>query len=416
MSGYGWRFTDALIAVLNAFKINKAKKEAAQKSEENKNIAHYREADLSYLLTPSTSRESMVISGANGCMRNLTLKRCLANCSQQAQPVIVLHSGNTELESYIATLPHSIVCNSRHKYFDPIRGFSYANLAEVLQKVAKDQFQTGPKFAKVIKTIYDMQGGQLTYRNLVTCPFDNLTNVIQSRLTQGRITQDQYNRYNAAFLSGQDELDNLEYIVEYLKGKLSSLADDSIAAGKQSVLTAIQNNMIMSLDIGSVTNQTELNFILTSLTLALDQGCSATILLDNVIDIENKQLVQILTNPPSTVNFILSASDVCSLFGGKQDLFCACSGRADKILLFKHVSGENAKKWSEFFGDYERYVLQASRGGSFGGYGYGASDTTTVEQRREFRVHPGQITSLPDQGAFILDGVTSRLMQVDRVI
>ena len=136
-------------------------------------------------------------------------------------------------------------------------------------------------------------------------------------------------------------------------------------------------------------------------------------LIDDIAFVNNDMLKNTLSQKSNHHNIIVS-KDLYALTGGKEDIFAAIIGEAEKTVLFSHNSSISCEKWSKYIGEYDKIDVANNRNSGWGQSGkwwYNTSDGQTETLKREHKVKPEQINRLSQNEAFIFDHTNGNLIQ-----
>jgi len=408
---------DTFLMIGKYFRDSSTRKNVAKSNEANRNVVGYNHVDVLAVLTPDTYNENIITSGFEDSLRNTVVECALYNCSLQSGATIILHNGNRELERYVASsLPNSVINNRSYKQFDPLKGFEFMDMVQVLKDVGEKRHNLQPEFQSLLQVIYDLKpkgATTLSFEALVKCPVFNLSTILQERLARNLITMDNYNRLNALLLNGQSECTKLSNLLQELNNRLSHLIGYN--GNTQSILSAIKSKMVMTLDMQSSTNQMELDYILSSIIIAANKGYNVTLVMDDVANVNSEQYAKIVAAHSSNFNCVISSKDFSSLLNHDEKLFSSAVGTATKVFLFRHQSNLSCEKWAKYLGEYEKKDISNNTGGTLGGFGFSMNDGMTVSNKREYRIRPEEIMGLEQGQAIIYDAVSNELMYTTEI-
>lgn len=396
--------------------VSREKRNAEKANKKTRNVSGYTYVDIPAVLTPESYDNNMVISGQYPHYRTMVLKNALWNCACKSRPVIVLHQGNTALESFVSQkIPDSVIINSTSKQFDPFKDFELWDINKILMDVAGGHYNLNHAFQRLMNVVYELKMKQATsaYKALTTCDLDLLYTVLDSKRKRNQITVNEYNKLNADLLNSQGEIITLSSLVWELKNRLSGIV--GYTGDPHSILSAVQAQKIMLIDLKAATNDTVRNLIFSSLALTADRGCQFSLVLDNVPFINNQHFINFITNIPTNVSSIISADDYYSTFNNKQELYTTIRSRATKVFLFQHSDNNTCEKWADYFGKYDKIEVVVTSGGLF------MPDKIDKRNIKEYRILPTQIMNLKANQAIIynanagVNGNSNELMETDKI-
>jgi hypothetical protein len=153
--------------------------------------------------------------------------------------------------------------------------------------------------------------------------------------------------------------------------------------------------------------------IVNSLLIAMNRGYDFSLIIDDIAFMNNDMLKNTISQKSNHHNIIVS-KDLYALTGGKDDVFSALIGEAEKTVLFAHSSNISCEKWSKYVGEYDKIEVSYNHNSGWhqsGKWGYNSNDGQTEALKREPRVKPDQINRLSQNEAFICDHTTGSLIK-----
>ena len=369
------------------------------------------------LLPPHTYRENIIVSGGGQAERLKVCEQILRNAHSSNHPIIALHAANGRLENIIARGGLGTVVNSSNKTFDGFTSFDFNEIVQIVTDTGKSRYDLKPPGRYVLQVVYDLlasQGLRPYFANFANCPYFQLRDQITSRLNSGTINQITADKLNSLLITGQAECPKIDTFFSDMKDQMEYMsASNPSSTGAASVLSAIKNKQTLCIDIRSSSNTMLLEFLVNSLVIAMNRGYDFSLLLDDVPFTNNEFLKSAVCQSSNHRNIILS-KDLYSLVGGKEDTFFTVAGGAEKTVLFAHSSRTSCEKWSKYLGEYEKIDVAYNDSGTLSQsskMGYNMNTGQTETRRREHKVKPEAIGSLPQNQAYIFDNAASKLIQ-----
>jgi hypothetical protein len=145
----------------------------------------------------------------------------------------------------------------------------------------------------------------------------------------------------------------------------------------------------------------------------MNRGYDFSLIIDDIAFVNNDMLKNTVCQKSNHHNIILS-KDLYALTGGKEDLFAAIIGEAEKTVLFSHSSSISCDKWSKYVGEYDKIDVSQSHNSGWhqsSKWGFNSSGGQTETLKREAKVKPEQINRLSQNEAFIYDHASGSLIQ-----
>ena len=234
---------------------------------------------------------------------------------------------------------------------------------------------------------------------------------------QGSITDSEEQEIKSKLMMGQSENYKLDSYFASLKMELMPMMYVAKGGYKPvNVISALKKRAILCIDIASVTNKLLINTLVYQLKLALTRGMRYTLLIDSIPVNANEAYAAYLKAPTDKVCKMIAADDFYSMTGSDEKLFSAVVGESQIIVVMGHTSSNSATKWSEVFGQYDKYEqsYSTSRGSSrrtaFSLFASpNQSRTVNISKNREFVVKPEKITRMGYGEAYVLTAARGEL-------
>jgi hypothetical protein len=156
-----------------------------------------------------------------------------------------------------------------------------------------------------------------------------------------------------------------------------------------------------------------MELIVNSLIIAMNRGYDFSLMIDDIAFVNNDMLKNTVSQKSNHHNIIVS-KDLYALTGGKEDIFAAIIGEAEKTVLFSHSSGVSCDKWSKYIGEYDKIDVSQNHNSGWhqsSKWGYNSNDGQTETLKRESKVKPEQINRLSQNEAFVYDHTNGSLIQ-----
>ena len=380
-------------------------------------VEEYQSISIDVLFPSSTYKDNVVISGGGQGERLLVCEKLLSNAYNARHPVIILHTANGMMENIIARNGFGIVVSSRNKVFDAFTSFDFNDIVQTVTDTCKSKYDIKPAGRYVLQVAYEMlinRGRRPYFSGFANCPYFRLSDQIASRLSSGAITQSDADRLNSLLMTGQVECPKIDTFFNDMKSQIDHLlAPDPYSINAISVLSAIQNNQILCIDMRSSANAMLMELIVNSLIIAMNRGYDFTLMIDDVAFVNNDMLKNTICQKANHQNIIVS-KDIYALTGGKEDVFAAIIGEAEKTVLFGHSSNISCDKLSKYIGEYEKIDVAYNRNSGWfqsSRWGFTTHGGQTETLKRESKVKPEQINRLSQNEAVIYDHTTGSLIQ-----
>jgi hypothetical protein len=403
-------FIDWIAGIFRNRRIRKYNKQA-------RGVEEYQSIAADALFPSHTSRENVIVSGGSQSERLHICETLLRNAYNANRPVIILHTANGALENIIAGNSFGTVVNDKNKKFDAFTSFEFNEIYQAVTDTCKSKYDIKPAGRYVLQIAYDLllnRGKKPYFSEFANCPYFKLSDYITVRLNSGAITQDTADKLNSLLLTGQSECPKIDTFFNDMKSQIGCLsALDPKSASAVSVLSTIKKNQILCIDLKSLANIMLMELVINSLIIAMNRGYDFSLMVDDIAFVNNDMLKNTVCQKSNCRNIIVS-KDLYSLTGGKEDIFAAVIGGAEKTVLFSHSSGISCDKWSKYVGEYDKIDVSHNFNSGWSQsskWRFNKNSGQTEAFKREAKVKPEQINRLSQNEAFIYDHTNGSLIQ-----
>jgi hypothetical protein len=398
---------DWIASIVRNKRINKYNKQA-------RGVEEYQSAAVGALFPPHTYKDNIIISGGSQNERLHICEELIRNDHNANHPLIILHTANGAMENIIARNGFGTVVSDRNKMFDAFTSFEFNEIVQAVTDTCKSKYDIKPSGRYVLQVVYDLlknRGLKPYFSSFANCPYFKLNDQIATRLNNGAISQDIADRLNSLLLTGQLECPKIDTFFNDMKSQIGYMsAPDPASVKAASVLSAIKNKQILCIDIRSSANAMLVELIVNSLLIAMNRGYDFSLMVDDIAFINNDMLKNTVSQKSNHHNIIVS-KDLYALTGGKDDVFSALIGEAEKTVLFAHSSGISCEKWSKYIGKYDKIDVTYNRNSGWQQRGYNSNSGNTETIKRESKVKPEQINRLSQNEAFSYDHAAASLIK-----
>lgn len=386
-------------------------------NEQARGVETYQSVAVPDLFPPNTYQDSIIISGGSQKERLNICETVLRNAYNASHSVIVLHTGNGALENIIARNSFGTIASARNKVFDAFTSLEFSEIAQIATDTCKSKYEIKPAARYVLQVVYELilnRGRKPYFSAFANCPYFKLSDQIMTRLNNGSITHDDADKLNSLLLTGQAECPKIDTFFSDMKSQIDYLsAHDPQSVKAVSVLSAIKKKQILCLDMMSSSNVMLMELIVNSLIITMNRGYDFSLMIDDIALVNNDMLKNALCQKSNHSNIIIS-KDLYALTGGKEDVFAAIIGEAEKTVLFAHSSNISCDKWSKYIGEYDKIDVSHNYNSGWSQsskWGYSSTDGQTETYKREAKIKPEQINRLLQNEAFIYDYASGSLIQ-----
>jgi len=406
-----------LLFLFNWIYESRMKKKIQRQNEASRGLEYYQSITPDLLFPVNSFQENIIISGGETDKRMRLAERTIINCHTNMRAMIVLHLGNTALENIITSNGLGITINKNNNIFDAFTSLDLQEICQLVFETNKGRYDIKPAGRYILEIVFELlvssSAPQLFY-NYSTCPFHNLSDKITDSFNHGKITLSKCNDLNSLLMMGQAECAKIDQFFYDMKAQLSHIATTNAnKLSGVSVISAIKNKQIVSIDLNSSANIALIELIVNSLTIAMSRGYEFSLFIDDVA-IANNELLKNALCQRSNHNNIICSKDLYALLQGKDDVFTTLTGGASKVVLFAHGSHISCEKWSKYIGEYEKIETEQSSNSGWNQssrWGYNANHGKRMVNKREYKIKPEQINRLAQNQIFAYDNQTSSLIQ-----
>ncbi|MDR2719332.1 MAG: hypothetical protein LBC03_00810 [Nitrososphaerota archaeon] len=386
-------------------------------NKQSRGLEEYQNITTDILFPVESYKENIIISGGDSNER-LRFSHCIIqNNFSQGRAMIVLHLGNSNLENIITSNNFGVVVNKNRKHFDAFTSFELQEICQTVFDTCKTKYDIKPAGRYILQIVYELlacKNVRPYFSNFANCPYHQLTERINNRLTNNLITQDTADKLHSLLMMGQTECAKIDSFFYDMKSQMNHIATDNAnVAGGSSILSAIKNGQILCVDLNSSANVMLIELIVNSLIIAMNRGHNFSLFLDDV-SIANNELLKNVLCQKSNHNNIICSKDLYALLNGKDDVFTTIVGEAEKTILMSHGSHLSCEKWSKYIGEYDKIDVSHNRNAGWSQsskWGYNTNQGQTMTDKREYKIKPEQINRLSNGEIFVYDNQTGSLIQ-----
>lgn len=390
----------------------------------NRSVNEYQPCSIDAFYEPDRGVYNSIVSGGDNRIRTNAMIAQTICALHNNFPVIILHEGNRELEnqmrSNFSSTGRYVEVSSRSPCFEPFYGLNELEISnQVLETAPKDydiKFNAR-YYIEGMSQFLKKSGKHLSFKMFSTCPHALLFDKVDDLRMQGSITDSEEQEIKSKLMMGQSENYKLDSYFASLKMEIMPIMYVTKGGHKPvNVISALKKGAILCIDIASVTNKLLINTLIYQLKLALTRGMRYTLLIDSIPVNANEAYAAYLKAPTDKVCKMIATDDFYSMTGSDEKLFSAVVGESQIIVVMGHTSSNSATKWSEVFGQYDKYEqsYSTSRGSSrrtaFSLFASpNQSRTVNISKNREFVVKPEMITRMGYGEAYVLTAARGEL-------
>ena len=390
----------------------------------NRSVNEYHPCSVDAFFEPDKGVYNSIVSGGDNGTRINAMVAQTACAIQNNFPVIVLHEGNRELENEMkvnfSSTGRYIEISTRSPCFEPFYGLDELEISNQILETAPKEYDikfNARYYIEGMSEFLNKSGKHLSFKMFSTCPHALLFDKVDDLRMQGSITDSEEQEIKSKLMMGQSENYKLDSFLASLKMEIKPIMYVTKRGHKPvNVISALKRNAILCIDINSITNKLLINTLVFQLKLALTRGLGYTLLIDSIPVNANEAYAAFLKAPTDRACKMIASDDFYAMTGGDDKLFSAVVGDSQIILVMGHRSSNSATKWSEVFGQYDKYEqsYSTSRGSSrrtpFSILSSpNKQNTVSISKNREFIVKPEMITRMAYGEAYVLTAARGEL-------
>lgn len=398
----------------------------SRQNDQRKNVISYRSCPVEAFV-PRGRNDNIVASGANNEIRNRVSCAAAWNCHQSGRGAVILHCGNYSLSELVSNAFTNTSgfysVGSHNPIYDPFVELNRNELAQMILSASGNEYKierSGNSYIYGLADYLQLIGRPICVETLYNCIIDRSYENILEQAEAGRLSDFIARRINSEFAQGQMELGNIEQFFSVLKQQgYSVLADESSARRAISIKKALRQNEVIMIDLGSTTNTLLLNVIAQEIRDSISNGLEFSLILDSVPLDTSESLSQLLRNFSGRCNYVYSSSDVYADTQSTANVFETLIGRASTVFVLQHYSSASSRRFSEFFGQYQKIeVNQTFTSGdnymTFGQIlpGSSSGNVYATQHITKPRVEEDEIMSQNHDHMFIKVGGNSEIISV----
>lgn len=382
-----------------------------------RNVNEYRAPVEAYV--KSDRVENVVVSGNNKSIRDRVCCAAAFRAHSLGYPVIVLHSGNEQLErmltdAFTADRRALRIINEGNKIYDPFLDLNKDQISQLVLSSADDSCRIQHNGGIYIKGLVDYLTARSqvpSARSFIRCPHDEMWNRIRDHVNDGSMSSDVANVINDEITRGQSERGNVKLYFDVLEKQAQCiLADrDAITSGRAvSIRRAVAGGQVVAIDVVPSSGNLLLNILTQEMKDEMSAGRPFVFILDGVPTESSKALGDLLRTFSSRCRFVYSSRDAYAESSGSENTFETIVGRANTVFVTQHDSARTGNRFSEYFGRYRFNEVNnsISTGDTYQTYGtilpgYSTNNVYSVSHVDRPRVEEREITGLPSDRVFI---------------
>ena len=311
-------------------------------------------------LTGNASAYNVVISGGkDNYIRNKSLITIIEDVHSHNIPIIILHCSNTDLEQKLVTLPAyrsnkvKFINGISHNY-GVFSGMNSLEISDLIFSSMPDKYKnslSSRNFIRIMSEMIILQNLTPTLHHMVNWKDYDLGPIITKQMRDNKTLATNYATLNEAYKRCQLDGEYLRYYFTGLKNQIKTVYDT--ANTNVNITKAIDNNEIVSLNVGDNSNDLLINLVTHHLQHVIHKGHNFMLIVDNINLHTYKELLQlILLN--RQCKFVLCHDDLCANIHSDKAMFSNIMGNVQKYIIYSHFNQDTCDTWSKELGEYTK--------------------------------------------------------------
>lgn len=378
-------------------------------NERLRNVSTYRSAPIEAFVVRHR-RGNILVSGNNQSIKNRVSCVAAYNSCLRRKPVVILHCGNSELErliseAYSTEYMHYII-NRNNPIYDPFLGLSKEEISQLVVTASSGSNRVeriggiGGTYINGLTDYLLANGRTPVASSYIRCPHDELLSRVLRHQENGEISDADARHITDEITQGKSEQGKVEQCFRVLNTQASCILSRS-ADWAISIRKAIDENETISIDLVSASNDLLISMVLQEIRDAMSMGKEFLLVLDSIPIDASESLGQLIRNYSSSCNFVYASSDAYSDTQSTANVFETLLAKSNTVFVMQHNSANTNKKFSEYFGEYQRVEINTTyaSGDTYATYGQilpGSSNSniTSTQRVNKPRVEERDIASL----------------------
>lgn len=405
-------------ALMDRSKKKKTIRRLHKLNESTRNVKKLGRVNCIQLIPSNCQMGNIIISGGSDDHRN---KLIVENCKQGVSiglPTIIIHENNYQLETLLKTefSGHCYlrIINPSNPYYDPILRLTDTEIGHFVVSGAAVNHpipSEGALYVKALISILRKKNISPYIRMMANCPHNSIQTILVEMEQSGMISRSEANAIRNDINLGKVARPEIEYFFKQIELESAILPGKRNLSKTTSIVEAVKNKGILSIDITSSLKKNQLAMIATEIDNCAKSGSPFRVIIDVACIANNPELVEILKNSTS-ISWTISSSDIHRMLGQKDGELAFWLAISHRAILFAH-SIKTSELLSSELGEYEHIdIVENTTGtntiGRFG-YHFGINNGFSTSSKRERVIKPEEISNFRENEFLLLDNYTSSL-------
>lgn len=338
----------------------------------HRGVTEYLDAPVEAFV-PRDGLGDVVCSGNNAEIRDRVACAMAYNAHRKYnRPVVVLHCKNHNLQNQLgACFPqeHCYIVNSDNPIYDPFVGLTRVEIARlVLNSQGERNAVRGPEYINALIEYLSACGTDILVNSCNECLLEGFNSMLVSSCEIDGLIK---NRINLLINMGIGDAGAVAQYFDNLSTEaMRILAREQNALRAISIKQAIEQNSLISIDLGVMSNRLLIGVICQELRSAIAQGKEFMLVLDGIPVISSETLKELLDTYSSNCNFVYTSNDLWADLQCAEATFNTVLAKAECVFAMRHNSGDTNERFSKNFGNYKKIEINRTitRGDTYGSY------------------------------------------------
>ncbi len=417
-----------VLGIWRNVKANRERKALLQRvskeNNNNKNITYCPPTRIEDFFDANDCISNIAFSGANQYLRNRALKCTIQNAVNQGYGVVVLHQGNTELESELKYITSSItVFNRTSSNYEPFIGLSNSEIFRMVQDSAVQCCDMKGASKYYLEGVTEFIRGKKATpccHMYITCPHLTIVDKVDTAETKGVLNSTVANKIRTLLVQGLDQRCDVENYFNILENQGRGLLATSKSLNRAlNLRLLLKRKEVGIVDISSVNNRLILNLIMCDMMNAYNAGYPFLLVVDGISITSNVLLQQYVENSGYNSFSVISNDDIFASVNGNEKILFSVLAKTSKSFIGQHVSGQSCEIFAKHIGQYDKKEIDTSYmqtkqyqsmfsviPGQMEGSGI------HVSSKKEYRVTPDEISKMDYNEFYLMESKHNTLYHV----
>lgn len=408
--------------------INRYLKDIERQNFIERDVYEYDDAPVEAFVTKGQS-ENVMASGNSKQIRDRVCCAAAYNANEAGEAVIVLHAGNSELETLLADAFVGYggfrLINASNPIYDPFLRMDKHQIAQFVLSSTTEAcniMHIGSGYIKGLTDYLAALSQPTCVKAFKTCPFDTMISKVEDLKRAGTISSTTAYSISEQLNNGLVERGNIEHYFNELNYQAGMIlaSNATVSSGNATnIKQTVNNNQVIVFDINPFSSDLLMNVLIQELKNCMSEGKKFTLVLDSISASASDALTRLLKTFSPRCKLVFSAKDVYAELAGIENMFSILMGKANSLFISQHDNAGSSEKMSEQLGKYEKSEINntISTGDTYSTYGQvlpgsSSSNIYSVHQVVKPRVEEREITSLRQDELFIKKEARTEVIKV----